>query len=262
MKHRVFLLLIAFMLPALSMRGQHDTEEQLRALTHAWNDAHTAARLAELEPLYAYHLHLYGTMISPSRAVRLKKGYLKNHPGFTQRIDGDIKVERLTDAIYRSSFSKITLQDGKESVVQGLLYFRKDESDEWNIYCESDDVTNKRLKSRVVKEFSFMAKPESEEDIISCLLFSTQMYRNAKKDYPGMHVRIMFDSTPDDGESSTYSARLFLDSDDAPRIETLGFFSYDIKERKCYLYRPGYNDDEGAEEYLDYDHAVELFLDP
>ena len=45
MKHRIFLLLIAFMLPALSMRGQHDTEEQLRALTHAWNDAHTAARL-------------------------------------------------------------------------------------------------------------------------------------------------------------------------------------------------------------------------
>lgn len=38
-----------------------------------------------------------------------------------------------------------------------------------------------------------------------------------------MYVRIMFDSTPDDGESSTYSARLFLDSDDAPRIETLGF---------------------------------------
>lgn len=62
------------MLPALSMRGQHDTEEQLRTLTHAWNDAHTAARLAELEPLYAYHLHLYGTMVSPSRAVRLKKG--------------------------------------------------------------------------------------------------------------------------------------------------------------------------------------------
>ena len=59
---------------------------------------------------------------------------MKNHPGFAQRIDGDIKVERLTDAIYRSSFSKITFQDGKESVVQGLLYFRKDESDEWNIY--------------------------------------------------------------------------------------------------------------------------------
>lgn len=262
MKHRIFFFLITFMLTALSMRGQHDTEERLRALTHAWNDAHTAARLVELEPLYANHLHLYGTMVSPARAVRLKKGYLKNHPGFAQRIDGDIKVERLTDVIYRSSFSKITIQDGKESVVQGLLYFRKNESDEWYIYCESDDVTNKRLKARVVKEFSFMANPESEEDIVSCLLFSTRMYRDAKKDFSGVHVRIMFDSTPADDGSSTYNARLFLDNDDAPTIQTFGFFSYDIKERKCYFYSPGYNDDEGPEEYLDYDHAVELFFDP
>ncbi len=262
MKCRIFFLLITFMLPALSMRGQHDMEEWLRDLTHAWNDAHTVTQLTELESLYSDHIHLYGTMVSPSRAVRLKKGYLKNHPGFAQRIDGEIKIERLTDVIYRSSFTKTTIQDGKESVVQGLLYFRKEGSSEWNIYCESDDVTNKRLKARVVKEFTFMAKPESEENIVTCLLFSTRMYRDAKKDFPGMHVRVMYDGTPADGESSTYSARLFLDSDDAPKIETLGFFSYDIKERMCYLYRPGYNDDEGPEEYLHYDHAVELFFDP
>ena len=107
-----------------------------------------------------------------------------------------------------------------------------------------------------------MAKPESEEDIVSCLLFSTRMYREMKKDLSGVHVRIMFDSTPADDKSSTYNARLFLDDDDAPTIQTFGFFSYDIKERKCYFYCPGYNDDESPEEYLDYDHAVELFFDP
>ena len=45
MKHRIFFFLITFMLTALSMRGQHDTEERLRALTHAWNDAHTAEEM-------------------------------------------------------------------------------------------------------------------------------------------------------------------------------------------------------------------------
>lgn len=178
-----FIFILAFSILCSCNNDQNSTKDVsndtafINELTVKWNNYMAKQDLSSIATLYAEQASLYGASMSKEQLISKKQDFFKKYPDFNQSITSQIIISKVTDFMYKASFTKRTTYNGHTSDVNGYLIFEK-MSETWKITNESDDITDKHLsKEASVKK----AQQATCIDIVMQILTTSPAYLNKTK---------------------------------------------------------------------------------
>jgi hypothetical protein len=117
-------------------------EDEIAAVTNAWNDALAKRNADALKPIYAKNVRLYTVQMPREQAVKVKADALKADKDYTQSISY-LEIDTRKKAEPRALFHKKWTSKGKEQEVVASLAFAKEDG-KWVVTEESDVPSDQR----------------------------------------------------------------------------------------------------------------------
>ncbi|MDR1120444.1 MAG: hypothetical protein LBM08_05960 [Dysgonamonadaceae bacterium] len=126
-------------------------EDILSQLVIEWSNAHSLNSTGRLIDLYHSEALLYGQQLKKDKIYGQKLSLLQKANGFEHKIYGTIDIKYINDNEYRCDFVKRVTINQKTNDYPSYLIFRKF-NNQWKIVVEGDEITDKNLIKRKVKE--------------------------------------------------------------------------------------------------------------
>lgn len=123
----------------------------ISTLVNEWNNAHASKDIAILSNLYDNSILYYGTKSDKNSCIESKLSLFRKYPDYYQQIFGEIRIEKISNTEFKTSFVKRVTFNQKTNDYPSYLVFSKKQK-EWRITTEGDLVTDKNLaKARNIK---------------------------------------------------------------------------------------------------------------
>lgn len=106
-----------------------------------WNNALNNKDISSLSQFYSDSIDYYGKKISKNQVISSKLKYFEKHPDFRQVLTGDIKIDQMTNGLFRCSFRKKMDYLADKNTYDGYLIIEKNDSI-FKIVNESDLITD------------------------------------------------------------------------------------------------------------------------
>jgi hypothetical protein len=126
-------------------------DDILSQLVIEWNNAHSLNSIGRLTDLYHSEALFYGQPLKKDKIYDQKLSLLQKANGFEHKIYGTVDINYINDNEYRCDFVKRVTINQKANDYPSYLIFRKF-NNQWKIVIEGDEITDKNLIKRRVKE--------------------------------------------------------------------------------------------------------------
>jgi ketosteroid isomerase-like protein len=234
MKRYIFIFFIFwnFVLNAQN-KGDH-SEKELIQLIQKWDKLHNTCDFKNLLNLYADQVCLYSNNCPKNQVVENKKIFIKKYPDFSQKIDlKDIFFMEINKSKYKAVFTKTTIFNGKKSVVQAILEFKK-MNNGWKINYESDNVTEDNRPTKCIT-VALKILESSPEFIKITDGLAERIIKNGGTSYG---YRIEGSPNPKEDEADDYSKNyeFSLHESYPDRAPVIAIYAFDPIRKKLFQY--------------------------
>lgn len=126
--------------------------ERFRVFLKSWDNHHNLHKDDDFQLDYAPNVDYYGAKMTKEKVQQSKAAFLQKTPDYEQ-VSYRLKTTRLDARHVRCDFLKRTIANGKTRVYPSyLIYVTDDDGFSWQIERESDQVTDKNLKTKSNKQ--------------------------------------------------------------------------------------------------------------
>ncbi|PLX05929.1 MAG: hypothetical protein C0596_15630 [Marinilabiliales bacterium] len=188
-----------------------NTEDAIKSIVIAWNDAHNNKDFDEFIELYNENVEFYKASLDGTECAQKKENLLEKYSDFQQSI-GKIDFEKIKDDEYKCSFNKTVKVNGDTHEYPSYLVVVKTESG-WKISEESDLITDENIakmnspeyaipgdfNSDGALEYMWLEQPEfpkNEESFGECVGDCNCVIKFSDKNIPPIEIEMCIGGYP------------------------------------------------------------------